>query len=393
MLSNNRWRVVLAGSTILMCLGVAYSWGVFLMPIEQTMGWGRAKISVAVSVLLLVFSVFMPIGGFLEKRFRAHNIATLGGLLVGFGWILASFSRSPLGLYLSYGVLSGIGTGLSYMPSISSGVKCFPEKKGLITGTIVFGFGFGAAFLSPLITRFIAVYGWRITMMILGVALGTVIVAASRFLNVSATPVAVFPDGATAVQSRDFSPGQMTGTVSFKIMFATYFLAMVAGMMTISHIVAFVSDKNFSLIEGAFALTLLSAFNGLGRISFGCISDRWGGKKTLILLFWILGSGMFLLARASGLSFIYFFSAIIGLCFGGFLAVYPPLTADYFGRRDFAVNYGLVFLGYGGGCFLGPLIGGLIHDVTKSYLPAFYIASLLASTGGILCATCLKKPR
>lgn len=385
-----RWGVVISGVVILMCLGVAYSWGVFLLPIELETGWGRAKISFAVSVLLLVFSVFMPIGGFLEKKLGPRKTASLGGALVGMGWFLASFAKEPLILFLCYGVIAGIGTGLSYMPSISSGIKWFPDKKGLVTGIIVFGFGFGTAFLSPVMTKFTHMHGWRTTMALCGIVFGFVITAAAQFLKTP--PVCGASKGPRELYEDAFSPNETLRTCSFRIMFLTYLVSMVAGMMTIGHLVAFITDKNFSAMQGALALVLLSIFNGVGRIVCGYASDIWGGKRMLVLLSAVIGSVMLVLYHAPSLAAIYVLSAVIGLSFGGFLAVYPALTAEYFGRRDFPVNYGLIFIGYGLGCFLGPLIGGWVHDITRNYLAAFNFSGLLALAGSIAAYAFLKKP-
>lgn len=383
--------VIVAGVVIMLCLGVAYSWGVFLMPIERDLGWSRAEISLAVSILLLVFSAFMSIGGFCEKKYGPRMTATLGGLLVASGWIGASFSRSPGWLYLSYGVLGGIGTGLGYIPSVSCGIKWFPGKKGRVTGIIIFGFGFGAAFLSPVMTYFINLYGWRSTMLFGGLAFGLSIIASAQFLKEPVGELAASTAG-RADKAKDYSPKEMLKTSSFKILFITYFLAMVAGMMTIGHVVAFALGRGLSAIQGAFALTILSIFNGLGRVLAGYLADLWGGKKALVILFFAIGIGMFLFFHASGIGTFYLVSAFIGLCFGGFLAVYPPLTADYFGKKHFAVNYGLVFIGYGGGCFLGPLAGGLVHDAFTSYMIAFYASGVLALAGGGIVWLLLEAP-
>jgi MFS transporter, OFA family, oxalate/formate antiporter len=387
--SINRWSVVVAGVVILMCLGVAYSWGIFLLPIDREMGWGRAKISFAVSLLLLVFSIFMVVGGFLEKKIGPRKTACIGGLMVGLGWFLASFAQSPLILYLCYGVVSGIGTGLSYMPSISSGIKWFPNKKGLVSGIIVFGFGFGTAFLSPLITKLINLYGWRTAMALSGAAFGLIIISAAQFLKIPSLSCDV--TNMSTTDEATFSPIEMIGTNAFHIMFLTYIISMIAGMMTIGHLVAFIADKGFNVMQGALALTILSVFNGLGRITLGYASDIWGSKKILLVLFTLIGLAMFILYHSGALPVIYAISALIGLCFGGFLAVYPALTAEYFGRCDFAINYGLIFIGYGIGCFLGPCIGGYVHDMAKSYLAGFYFAGLLALAGSTLIYL-LKKP-
>lgn len=386
----NRWSVIVAGVVIMLCLGVAYSWGVFLLPIDREMGWGRAKISFAVSVLLLVFSVFMVLGGLLEKKIGPRKTACIGGILVGLGWLLASFSATPRGLYLGYGIIAGIGTGLSYMPSISCGIKCFPEKKGLVTGIILFGFGLGTAFLSPLITKLINIYGWRIAMAFCGIFLGLIISLAAQFLKAPSVPESV--KAGSAIDEVEFSSMEMLKTDSFWIMFLTYFISMIAGMMTIGHLIAFIIDKGFNAMQGAMALTILSIFNGVGRIIFGYAYDFWGGKKALVLLFALIGLAMFTLYHSGAIAVIYLLSALIGLCFGGFLSVYPALTAEYFGRRNFAVNYGLIFIGYGIGCFCGPLFGGWAHDIGKTYMVAFYFAGGMALIGGVLIHLLLRAP-
>jgi len=389
--NNNRWGVVIASVVILMCLGVAYSWGVFLIPIDQEMGWGRTKISFAVSILLLVFSVFMSISGLLEKKIGPHFTASIGGILIGLGWIGASFSQTTLWLYLFYGIIAGIGTGLCYMPALSCGIKWFPEKKGLITGIIVFGFGFGTAFLSPLAIQLINCFGWRTTMLSYGIAFGCIILLAAQYLKI--------PDinpQQNQIENRDeanYTPIQMMKTSVFKILFFTYFLAMVAGMLTIGHISAFLSDLQFSAIQAACSLTILAIFNGLGRVSFGYFSDILGRKTTLITLFLIMGISMVLLNVSHHLFFIYMITALIGLCFGGFLVVYPSLIADYFGVVDFSINYGIIFIGYGIGCFVGPILGGYIYDLTKHYMIAFNIAALCAFLGSGLIFWFCKKPK
>lgn len=391
-MNKSKHMVIIAGIVIMLCLGVAYSWGVFLMPIEKDLGWSRAQISLAVSILLLVFSAFMSVGGFFEKKYGPRITATIGGLFVACGWIGASFSKNPIWLYSFYGILGGIGTGLGYIPSVSCGIKWFPQKKGLVTGIIIFGFGFGTAFLSPIITYFINMSDWRITMLFGGSLLGLLIITSAQFLRepLCETDSSNLNEN---IKETAYTTKAMLKTPSFKIMFITYFLAMIAGMMTIGHMVAFALDRGFTAIQGALALTILSIFNGLGRVLAGYIFDLWGGKKALVLLFFMIGIGMFIFFHASNIALFYLLAAFIGLCFGGFLAVYPPLTAEYYGQKHFAVNYGLVFIGYGSGCFLGPLAGGLVYDAFNSYMIAFYASGILAYLGGAIVWFLLKAPK
>ncbi len=391
---EKRWLIAVAGFSVIVCLGVAYSWGIFLLPISEEFGWKRGSVSLAVSLLLLVFSVFMVVGGILEKRYGPKITSLLGGLLVCTGWVSASFTQSLLWLYLSYGVISGIGTGLSYLPSISSGIKWFPDKKGLITGIIIFGFGFGSAFLAPLGTKLIEVYGWRSTMLIYGIGLGTIIIlASSLFKNPPADWSPPPAKNSRKIENvPDFTPTEMLKRRSFWIIFSTYFLSMVAGMMVVGHIIPFMEDGGYSSMQSALGITTLSLFNGAGRIGCGALSDRIGARRSILLLFAVIAAATLLLSRMPAPLLLYGTAGVIGFCFGGFLAVYPAATCDYFGIEHFGINYGLVFIGYGAGCFAGPWMGGIIYDITGRYLFAFKTASLAALAGGVISFFHLKKP-
>ena len=396
--NTHRWLVVIGGFLIIMCLGVAYAWGVFLMPIAKEFGWGRGETSLAVSILLLVFSVFMVVGGMCEKRYGPRVTATLGGTFVCLGWVLAYSTQSLWWLYISYGLLAGIGTGLGYLPAISTGVKWFPDKRGLVTGLVIFGFGFGSAFLAPLAARFIQTYGWRTTMLIYGIGFGVIIIGAAQLLKAPSEnwrpPGWVVPENVRIrIARHDFSPRQMLKTATFKLIFISYFTAMVAGMMAIGHISAFANDAGYAPIQAAFTITILAIANGLGRIIFGALSDKIGRKNIIVVLFLIIALGMILLPHMTTLFAIYAAAGGIGLCFGGFLAVYPAATGDFFGAKDFGINYGLVFMGYGAGCFAGPWLGGVVYDATGSYLFAFTAASILAAAGGIITFLFLKPPK
>lgn len=385
------YSVVTAGVIIMLCLGVAYSWGVFIKPIQDEMGWGRTTLSLAVSILLLVFSSFMPIGGLLEKRFGSAATVSLGGLLMSVAWIGTSFANSPLWLYIFYGLFGGIATGLSYIPSVSCGIKWFPLKKGFITGIIIFGFGFGAAILSPVMTELVQIFGWRTAMFYSGIIFGSIIIFCAQFLK-PPTDTANISSTDHSSSENSFNYREMMHTSTFWILFITYFISMIAGMMTIGHVVAFASDRGLSAMQGALALTLLSVFNGVGRVTAGYMADHFGGKNILITLFLIISGAMFLLDAPQNVFLFYTIVSVIGLCFGGFLSVYPPLTANYFGQENFSINYGLVFIGYGSGCFLGPVLGGFVYDIMGSYHIAFYISGGLAILGAFMVYKLLKQP-
>ncbi|MEW6535300.1 MAG: OFA family MFS transporter [Candidatus Auribacterota bacterium] len=391
---SRRWLVVAGGIIIILCLGVAYAWGVFLLPIAEEFGWSRAETSLAQSILIFVFSTFMVVGGLLEKRIGPRLTASIGGALVCLGWILAYKTQSKLWLYFTYGGIAGIGTGLGYLPAVSSGVKWFPDKKGMITGIIIFGFGFGSAIFARLSTMFIEMIGWRHTMLLYGASFGVLITGAAQLLKPPPKgwePV-VAAANAQSKEGIDFKPFEMIKTGSFMILFITYLMSMVAGMMTIGHINAFAQDTGYDANQAATALIILAIANGLGRVIFGAVSDKIGRKNTLVLLFILTAGSKFLLPSISELSAAYAIAGLIGLCFGGFLAVYPAATGDFFGMKNFGVNYGIVFIGYGCGCFIGPWLGGLVYDSMGSYQIAFKSAAGVAVAGAVLTYLFVKPP-
>jgi MFS transporter, OFA family, oxalate/formate antiporter len=380
--SERVWLVIFAGLLVMMCLGAVYSWGVFLFPIQEDTGWGRSHVSIAVSVLLLVFSFSMSIAGWCERRLGPANTVAIGAVTLGLGWVLASFSRSPLHLYMSYGFLGGVGTGLCYMPSLSCGMKWFPQKKGFVSGIIIFGFALGAAVMAPLLTYIVQRQGWRWTMLVYGLFLTCAIVGLSRLLR---TPISEENVSSKRSDGKKtswfFVPFVRTSTLA--ILFLTYFLSMASGMMIMGHLTAFLMDQRFSAMQGAWALTYFSLGNGLGRIVAGVICDCWGGRAALIALFGLMSISCLALYYVKPLLVIYGFSVMLGLSFGGFLVAHPSLCVDYFGQRNFSIVYGLLFIGYGLGCFLGPVLGGFIYDVTGNYQFAFYLSSVLAGVGGV----------
>jgi len=374
---NEKIRSVFSSFLILMFLGVSYSWGVFIYPIDNDLNWGRTKISLAVSILLLVLSFFMSIGGYLENKIGLRKTSFLASLLIGLGWVLASFSQKPWHLYLSYSLLVGIGSGILYIVSLSSGISLFPKKRGLVTGFIVFGFGLGASFLSPILLYLINILTWRTTMLISGFFFFIICFLASLFLkkNECSSP------SCEIINSYDLNPSKMIKNKNFKLIFASFLIAMIGSMLSLAHIKIYVIDLNYAVFEGVLALSIMSFFNSIGRVIFGFLADKFNTKKLIIILFIILSFALLFVNLTEKLVFIYILSMLIGLVFGGFLILYPALTIDLFGLKYFSINYGVVFISYGIGCFIGPILGAFIHDKFGSYNLAFNISGILSLFG------------
>jgi len=374
---NKRNISVFGSFIILTFLGVSYSWGVFINAIDNDLNWGRTSISLAVSILLLVLSLFMSIGGFLENKIGLRKTCFIASLLIATGWFLASFSQKPWHLYLSYSFLVGIGSGILYIVALSSGISLYPKKRGLITGLIVFGFGFGASFLSPLLLYLINLYGWRFTMQLSSFVYFIIVFLASLFLQKKQ----ITCSNISSLPCDDISPNKMLKTLNFKLIFISFFIAMVGSMLSLAHIKIYLLDLNYAIFESVLALSIMSFFNSIGRVVFGYLADKFNIKKIILILFVVLSLSLFLINQSEQLLFIYFLSMIIGLVFGGFLILYPSLTIELFGLKYFSINYGIVFISYGIGCFIGPLFGAFIYDKFGSYNLAFNISGILSILG------------
>ncbi|KUO42508.1 MAG: hypothetical protein APZ16_04245 [Candidatus Hadarchaeum yellowstonense] len=378
----NRWFVVPCGFAINLTLGVVYAWSVFLKPLMNEFGWTTAETSLAFTILLLTFAIVMIPAGRLNDRMGPRKVATAGGLLLGLGFILASFTSSLPWLYLTYGFIAGAGVALAYVTPIATCVKWFPDKKGLVTGIIICGFGLSSAFLAPLATYLINTVGWKAAFQLLGIVFLLVAVGGAQGLRLP--PPGWCPAGwkssgsATAAPAQDYTWRQMLRTKKFWMIWLMYTFGTTSGLGVIGHVAKFAQETGMDALLAALAVSVLAIFNGLGRISWGAISDRIGRVKSMTIMFIIQAAVMFSLVGATGI-YLFIAVAVVGFCFGGNLSIFPSVTADFFGTKYYGINYGFVFTAYGVGGVLGPYLSGYLFDLTKNYFMAFQIA-------GVLCA-------
>ncbi len=361
---------------------MVYAWSVFLKPLMAEFGWATAETSLAFTILLLTFAFVMIPAGRLNDKIGPRKVASLGGVLLGLGFILASFTTSLPWLYLSYGIVSGAGIALAYVTPIATCVKWFPDKKGLITGIIIAGFGLSSAFLAPLATYLMATVGWRMAFEVLGVIFLVVAVVGAQGLKVP--PQGYCPAGwqpPTTVQGapvQDYTWRQMLKTKKFWMIWLMFTFGTTAGLGVIGHVAKFAQEAGMDAILASLAVSVLAIFNGLGRVAWGGISDKIGRVKAMTIMFVIEAAVMFILIGTTGV-LLFAAVAVVGFCFGGNLSIFPSTTAEFFGTKYYGMNYGIVFTAYGIGGVLGPYLAGAIFDSLGSYLWAFQIA-------GVLCA-------
>lgn len=385
--TQRRWTVVVSAIIIQMCLGAVYAFSVLVPPLEQEFKWERIATSPAFTIALLVFALSMIPAGRLQDKKGPRIVAMLGGTVLGLGMILSSFTNSLPWFYISYGLIGGLGLGLTYATPITTSVKWFPEKKGLITGLAVFGFGAGSIIFGPLWTFLIDMINWRNTFLVTGVIFVALIIPAAQWLK---NPPQGFKPAnwnptVKSATGLDVGPSQMLKTLTFFLIWLSYWFGTTAGLMVIGHAKQAATElAKMDPIQASLIVSILGVFNASGRILWGFLGDKIGRQKMLTILFIICSGALFLIVSADPQIVFVPGVILVGLSFGGFLALYPALTSDKYGTKNLGINYGLVFTAYGAGAVLGPMMAGYFETFSNSYIPSFYIAGALALLGAFL---------
>ncbi|MHA2229929.1 MAG: L-lactate MFS transporter, partial [Candidatus Thorarchaeota archaeon] len=368
--------------------GGAYTWTALLTQLPFAAG-------------LASFALFMIAAGRWQDRVGPRKVATIGGILLGLGYILAFLVDIVAGgdevigtiwLIITYGIIGGAGIGFAYVCPIAALVKWFPDKKGTITGIAVAGFGAGALVFGYVEDYLLQLYGVPTTaavgmpFMILGIVYLVLVILGSQVL--SNPPEGWLPEGYTPPPTTadgaglDIMPGQMVRTGTFWVLWLMFVFAATAGLMTLGNVksAGLAIDP---LTDAVILVGVMSLLNAAGRIVWGAVSDKLGRENTMILMFTVLAIGMFAFAVATitpGTTWLVIMAiaSLIGFCFGGNFALFPSATADFWGSKNVGKNYGVVFTAYGIAGITGALVAGPIVDATGSYYMAFIVTGVLA---------------
>jgi len=375
---------------IQLCLGAIYAWSVFRKPLQGApLNLTPTQATLPFAFVLIFFALATIVGGRWQDKKGPRVVAITGGILLGLGLILSGLTKSFLGILLSYGILSGIGIGFAYVCPISVGVKWFPDMRGLITGISVAGFGAGALIVAPIARSLIDTINVFNTFIVLGIVFLILVIIGALILR--NPPEGYKPEGWTPpptsqATTYSYSPLEMLSTYQFYLIWLIYFFGCATGLMIIGQTSPIGQDlAKLTKETAAFAVSLLAIFNAFGRIFWGKISDWIGRMKALFLIFLICGIAVFLYTIIPSLPFYYWLGvSLVGLCFGGYLAVFPAVTADFYGTKNVGMNYGLVFTAYGVGGLLGNIFAPQVLERTKSYNLAFIVAGILCILGAII---------
>ncbi|WP_163192731.1 L-lactate MFS transporter [Clostridium thermarum] len=384
--NNRKWLVVFGAVLIQLCIGAVYTWSLFNEPLVSKFGWKRSGVVFTFSITIAVFSFFTIVGGRLLSKLKVRWVASLGAVFLGIGLMLSSTASSLTELYLYYGLIAGIGIGISYVCPLSTCIKWFPDKKGFITGIIVGAFGLGSLIFKSVAQYFITTRGVSEAFFFLGIIYMVLCLFGSQFLQV--------PDGSTLQTTStsgkviEFNTRELLHHPTFYLLWIIFLFGCVSGLK----IIGLAKDIGIELVKltpetAANTVSVIAIFNACGRLFWGALSDRIGRIRTVRYMFVITAIAMIIKTIVT-LNFTVFFitTAMIALCFGGFLAVFPTITADFFGMKNLAVNYGLMFQANGMAAIIGPIVAASISFKASFILAAFL--SILA----LIITLFIKKP-
>jgi MFS transporter, OFA family, oxalate/formate antiporter len=397
--ANRGWLVTFSGTGINLALGILYTWSMFKADISKEFGWKGDQLNDPFALCCLVFAFTMILAGKCQDKFGPRLTASIGGLLVGAGFVLCSTTSSYGVWLLGFGVLAGIGIGFGYSSATPPALKWFPPSKtGLIAGLVVAGFGLAPVYLAPVSKYLLGQYQVEKSMLILGIAFVVIVCGLAQMLvNPPAGYVAAAKSAAAAKPAAavNFTPGEIVRQPLFYLLWAIYFIGAGAGLMVIGSIggMAKASMGNLAFV----AVAVMAIGNAGGRILAGILSDKIGRRWTLMLVLLIQAVLMFVAIPVTASKemagvVIVVLAALIGANYGANLALFPSYTKDLWGLKTFGMNYGVLFTAWGvGGLVLPRLQQMLTVKSGGSYTSSFITAGILLIAGAAL--TLLLKPQ
>jgi OFA family oxalate/formate antiporter-like MFS transporter len=385
----NRWRIAIAGIVMQVALGAVYAWSVFRIPLTKTFGWTIPQVTLTFTIAIFVLGFAAFGGGIWMRRAGPRTVALTAGVLYGLGVFLASFTDGRLWwLYCSYGVMGGIGLGLGYIVPVATLVKWFPDKRGLITGIAVTGFGSGALITAPIATRLMASVGTLQTFAILGVVYFVAVIGSALFMQ--NPPAGYRPDGwaPSAAQqqqraTRPYTLEEALRTWQWYGLWTLLFLNTTAGIAIISQAAPMVQEiTNVSAASAASLVGIISIANGAGRLVWAWLSDVIGRRSVFLVMFPLQAAIFWLLPSVESYPAFTALVVLVLLCYGGGFGTMPAFAADYFGAEHVGSIYGLMLTAWGFAGVLGPTLIATLRESRGRYNEALYLIAglMLAST-------------
>ena len=401
---NARWIQLLLGFIVMMTISSPqYVWTLFVPSFQKTTGSILSEVQWTITILIVLQTWLAPMQGFLVERFSPKLLIGLGALMSGAGWIASSYTQTIWGLYATYGFLCGVGTGIVYIGIIGLMVKWFPDRRGLATGVVAAGYGFGAILTTFPIDSMIKALGYQHTLVVFGAIFGIIGLIGALMLR---SPSERMTGRATlATKDVGYAPIIMLRSPVFWLMFVMMSMMSTGGLMVITQFTSFAKSfgvtaqttvvilgMTFAAIPAA--LTFDRITNGLTRPFFGWLSDHIGRENTMAIAFILEGVAVFLMLQYR--SDPYLLVVLSGLVFFGWgeiFSLFPSTLTDTFGTKYATTNYGFLYMAQGVGSILGAPIAAMIYEATGSWMPVFGLVIGMDVLTGLLALFALKPLR
>jgi MFS family permease len=368
------WIVVAAAFAVTFIgFGCAYTFSAFIEPLQHEFGASRGSVALVFSLAGFAYFGFGLVSGRLADRWGARRLATLGMLLVGTGFMLASQARNLLEVYLAYGLGVGLGIGCAYVPVVGTVQRWFDLRRGLASGIAVAGIGVGTLVMPPVAAALIELVGWRSAYLSIGIGAAVAGIAVSSVIVSDPRERGLYPDGTSHSHQQVFIADGMplreaVTSVAFRRMYLACFMASLGAFVPFVHLIPYARDLRVEPGTAAALIAIIGAGSTAGRFFLGSIADRIGRQEFLRITYLGLMLAMLIWAAAGSLPWLITFAAVFGVFYGGWVAVLPSVVMDCFGRRNVSAVIGVLYTSVAFGTLIGPAVAGFMFDMTSSYL-------------------------
>ena len=388
---RTRWGYLILGVVLLLCLGLIYAWSVFRAPLEAEFGWSKAETSVTFSISMTMFCLGGLISGIVTGRKGPRFTLICCAVCLFIGFAVASRINSLPGIYITYGGFCGFGVGLGYNSTISTIMKWFPDKPGLISGVTLMGFGFGGMLLGTLGASLITSLGWRTTFLIFAGAFAAIMLAGALLLRVANHAfVEAMAVGGKKKESVEEIPWQeMLRRRNFWLCMIWAIILSAAGLAMINESTPYAATFVAGDLTRAAAIAgIVSIANGAGRVIFGQLFDMKGYRISMLgtsVVYLTAAAVLFISFKTGSLPVLVIGFLLVGIGYGSMPALNSAYTAHFFGRENYALNFSIMNMNLIAASYLGPLCGG------GSYVRIFAVIAVFAVIGAVL-VLLMRKP-
>ena len=372
---------------IMLVFGAQASFGVFFKPMLNEFHWTRASTSLPFSLNLILCGVFGIIAGRISDRVGPRLVVTVGGIVLGSGYILMSRITNLWGLYLSYGIIVALGSSAMYVPLVSMVTRWFPRKRGLMVGIGVSGIGFGIGVVPIIASHLMVSFDWHNSLLIVGGASMVLIAGLAQFLR--AKPELQVSEQSIEEKSKAQAPSlglsfnEAIKTRQFWMIFFAWLLYGFFYQIGAVHTVPYATDLGMSSLAAAALLTIIGLVGILGRAGLGFIGDKLHNNVTLAVGFVLVAVVFLALAANSTIHMLYVFAIVYGL-FSGVGLLLASINAEHFGLQSLGAVTGAIIFGNNIGGAMGPFLAGYIYDTTGNYRLAFLLCGIAGIAAGII---------